>query len=231
MKRRQTAPGPRVPELDRVVLGAGDEQAFVRMPVDRLDLPPVPRQHRLLGAGRKVPNLQRGVVGARNELGVGGRNGEAAHGFRVRLHFLDVVEVGLPILDDARLVGRQQPVVRRRVFDGADGGLVRLHDGLEVEAHAVPQRELAARGAREQPAALGRPLDHVDRVLDLVQRRVHGFGGDRGRGACWPRGRRLHVDNIAGTRPLGLAHGLVLVLRPPVAHPLHRRRAIVCDGA
>lgn len=87
----------------------------------------------------------------------------------MRLDFLDVVEVGLPVLDDARLVGRKQPVVGVCVLYAADGGLVGLHDGLEVEAHAVPQGELAAGGAREQATALGGPFDDIDGVLDLVE--------------------------------------------------------------
>lgn len=87
-----------------MVFGARHQQPLVRVPVHRLHLPAVPRQRQLLLAGRKVPDLQRGVVGARDELGVGGRDGQAADGLGVRLDLLDVVEVGLPVLDDARLV-------------------------------------------------------------------------------------------------------------------------------
>jgi hypothetical protein len=61
----------------------------------------------------------------------------------MRLDLLYVVEVGLPILDDARLVGREKPVVCVGVFDDADGRFVGLHDGLEVEAHAIPEGEFS----------------------------------------------------------------------------------------
>lgn len=185
------------------------------------------RQRRLLRAGREVPDLQRRIVGACDELGVRRGYCEPSYGFRVCLNLLDVVEVCLPVLYYARLVCREKPVVGMCVLDAANSGLVRLHNGLEVEAHAVPQRELAAGRASEQAPAFWRPLDYVDRVLDLVEGRVYGFGryrfgsaGDSGCGRC-------HVHDVACTRPLDLGHGDILVARPPVAHPLHRRRAIV----
>ena len=36
-----------------------------------------------------------------------------------------------------------------------------LKDSLEVEGKAVPERELAAGGARDEPAALGSPRQNV----------------------------------------------------------------------
>src|SRR5438270_13664076 len=108
------------------------------MPVDRLDFPSMSCQRRLFCTRRKVPDLQCRVVGACDKLGVCGGYGESSHCLSMRLYLLDVVEVGLPILDDSGLVGGQQPVVGRGVLDGANGGLVSLHNGLKIEAHAVP---------------------------------------------------------------------------------------------
>lgn len=147
------------------------------------------------------------------------------------LDLLDVVEVGLPVLDDARLVCREEPVVGVCVGDAADGRLVGLHDGLEVEAHAVPEGELSAGGAGEQAAALGGPLDHVDGVLDLVQRRVQGLCGYRFGGVGDAGGGRGHVHDVAGAGALDLRVQLVLVARLAAAHPLHRGGSIVGDGA
>jgi hypothetical protein len=58
-----------------------------------------------------------------------------------------VVHVRLEVLDDAGLVCRRD--VGAGVVEGqrADGGVVRLENGLEVEGEAVPCCELPARGA------------------------------------------------------------------------------------
>ena len=201
------------------------------MPVDRLDFPSMSCQRRLFCARRKVPDLQCGVVGARDKLGVCGGDCEPAHSLGVCLYLLDVVEVGLPVLDHSRLVGGQQPVVGRRVLDGANGGFMGLHDGFKVEAHAVPQRELTARGASEQAAAFWRPFDHVDGMLDLVEGRVDGLCRDGLGGAGDSRCGGLQVDDVAGAGPLYLWPGDVFVARTAGAHPLHRGGAIVGDGA
>lgn len=117
------------------------------------------------------------------------------------------------------------------VLDAADGSLVGLHDGLEVEAHAVPQGELAARRPGQQAAALGRPFDDVDGVLDLVEGGVDGFGGYRLGGVGQAGCRGLHVHDVACARALHLRHAHVLVPRASVAHPLHCGCAIVGHGA
>ena len=49
-----------------------------------------------------------------------------------------VVHVGLEVLDDAGLVRGRQVVTRMAEFEGANCGVVRLEDGLEVEGEAVP---------------------------------------------------------------------------------------------
>ena len=43
-------------------------------------------------------------------------------------------------------------------LEGADCGVVRLEDGLEVEGQAVPQRKLATRGAGEDASGFWCPL-------------------------------------------------------------------------
>jgi hypothetical protein len=51
---------------------------------------------------------------------------------------LDIVEVWLPVLDDSVMVCGHKPVVAVGVCTGADGSIMSLHYGLEVEACAVP---------------------------------------------------------------------------------------------
>lgn len=63
------------------------------------------------------------------------------------LEDFDVIEVGLPVFDDAVLVAGEKPVVAMGVLSDADGAVVGLHDGFEVEAHAIPESELAGGGA------------------------------------------------------------------------------------
>lgn len=161
-----------------MVLGAGDEQALCRVPVDGFGVPAVALELGLHGAEGKVKDLEGGIVRGGDKLGVVGAEGEVADGVRVGVDALDVVEVGLPVLDEAVVVARDEPVVAVGVLEGADGRVVRLHDGLKVEARAVPEGELAARRRRQQAAALGRPSHHVDGVLDLVEGGVQVFGGN-----------------------------------------------------
>ena len=49
-------------------------------------------------------------------------------------------------------------MARMAEFEGANCGVVRLEDGLEVEGQAVPQRKLATRGAGEDASCFGSPL-------------------------------------------------------------------------
>ena len=84
------------------------------------------------------------------------------------LDTLDVVEVCLPVLDDAVLVGGNQPFVVVRVGSGAKSAVVCLHDRLEVEAGTVPQRELATGAAGEKTSTFGRPFHHVDRMFHFI---------------------------------------------------------------
>jgi len=77
----------------------------------------------------------------------------------VCLEDFDVVEVGLPVFNDAVLVAREEPVVAVGVLGDADGTVVGLHDGFEIEPHAVPKGEFAGGGAGQEAPAFGGPLD------------------------------------------------------------------------
>jgi hypothetical protein len=109
------------------------------------------------------------------------------------LDLLDVVEICLPVLDNTGLIGGQQPVVRVGVGNASDGGLVSLHDGFKVEAHAIPQSEFSASRSREQSAALWRPLDHVDRMFNFIQGGMESFGGNGLGGTRHSSGRGRHL--------------------------------------
>lgn len=91
---------------------------------------------------------------------------------------VDVVEVGLPVLDDTSLFGRNQPVVTVRPGARSNGAVVSLHDGLEIPADTIPKGKLATGGTGQKTSAIGRPLDHVDRVSDLVERGMEVLGGN-----------------------------------------------------
>jgi hypothetical protein len=86
----------------------------------------------------------------------------------MRLNFLDVVEISLPVFYDTILISREQPVIRVRIGDASNCGFMGLHDGFKVEAHAIPQGELSASGTCEQSAAVGCPFDHIYRMLDFI---------------------------------------------------------------
>ncbi len=106
-----------------------------------------------------------------------------------------------------------------------------LHNCLKIEAHAIPQRKLAAGRAREQASALRGPFDYIDGVFDFVERRVNCLGWNGFSSAGESSGGRGHVDNVAGAGPFGLQHGQVLVTRAAVAQPLDCCCAIVGDSS
>lgn len=106
-----------------------------------------------------------------------------------------------------------------------------LHNCFKVEAHAIPQSELAAGGASKQSSALWCPFYDVDRMLDLIEGRVYGFGGNGLGGICDAAYGWLHVDNVACTGALDFGHGGIFVSWAAVAHPLYRGRAIVGDSS
>ena len=69
-----------------------------------------------------------------------------------------VVHVRLKVLDDASLIRRRDVGAGVVESERADGGVVRLQNGLKVEGEAVPCCELPACGACQYAATLRRPL-------------------------------------------------------------------------
>ena len=158
VQRREPGSGARIPELDEIVLAAGNEQAHGRVPLDALDVPPVSGEDALFSALGEGPDPHGRVVAGRGETRVVRREAEPANGLAVCGPRGQVVHVGLEVLDDAGLVRRRD--VGAGVVEGerADGGVVRLENGLKVEREAVPRCELPARRARQYAATLRCPL-------------------------------------------------------------------------
>lgn len=142
------------------------------MPVASLGIPPVARKGHLGNTSSEVKDLEGGVVGGCDELEVGRCDGQVANGIMMAPNAFDIVEVGLPVLDDTIVVGRDQPIVGVRVLESADGGIVRLHNGLKVEGCSVPEGKLSTAGCCQEAAAFWGPSNDVDRVFDLVKRLV-----------------------------------------------------------
>ena len=74
-----------------------------------------------------------------------------------------IVHVWLEILDDTTLVSGRKKCSRMGELHCADGGIMGLQNGLEVECQAIPQRELAARGARQYSSRFWCPLGGLQR--------------------------------------------------------------------
>ena len=113
----------------------------------------------LLAALRKGPDAHGRVVAGCGEALVVRRETESAYGFAMCGPRGQVVHVGLEVLDDTGLVrGRD---VGAGVVEGerADGSIVSLEDGLEIECQPVPRCELPTRGTGQYAATLWRPLE------------------------------------------------------------------------
>ena len=136
----------RVPELDEVVFTPRHEQPHSRVPLDALDVPPVSGEYALFAALGKGPHAHGRVVARSGEPRVVWRETEPAHGLPMCRPRSQVVHVRLEVLDDTGLVGRRD--VGACVVEGqrADGGVVCLENGFEVEGEAVPCREFPACG-------------------------------------------------------------------------------------
>lgn len=147
----------------------------------------------------------------------------------MRLNTLDVVEVRLPVLHDAILIGRNKPFVVVRISCCSESTIVCLHDSLEVEASSIPKSELATSTTSEETSAFGGPLDDVHWVLDLVQGRVKVTGGNGVDRAISASGRWQHVKNIAETVSFCLEASHPLMFGPSVLEVSHIRRADVCS--
>ena len=100
----------------------------------------------LLAALRKGPDAHSRVVAGGGEALVVRGETESAYGFAMCGPRGEVVHVGLEVLDDTGLVrGRD---VGAGVVEGerADGSIMSLEDGLEIECQPVPRCELPTRG-------------------------------------------------------------------------------------
>lgn len=151
---RQDRSCPRIPELDEVVFRAGREQALRRVPLDALDVPAVSctvqlvsnetkrrgkgsartGQHPLFLHPLKVPHLDHAVVRAGDEALVVRRPTRVSDRLVVTLENLEVVHVLLEVLDDAGVVGGEEPLARVRPREGADGRVMGLRGGDVSEA-------------------------------------------------------------------------------------------------
>ena len=116
------------------------------------------RENSLSPAFLKRPDAERRIVACGCETVVVRAEAETADGLAMALPRSQVVHVGLKVLDDAALVCGRQICARVRELHRANRIVVRLQDGLEVERQPVPERELAARGSRQNPPPFWRPL-------------------------------------------------------------------------
>jgi hypothetical protein len=115
-----------------MIFGPGNQQSFCWMPIQTSDLPLMARQGGFFDATGKVEYLDCGIVAGRGKLCIRGGKGQSSDGFIVSLNLLDVVEIGLPILDDAILVGRDEPVLVVGIGYCSYGCLVGLMCSLEL---------------------------------------------------------------------------------------------------
>ncbi len=131
------------------------------MPINGLCIPIVTCKGRFFYTSCEVEYFESSVVTSGNEFGIIGGEGDASYRIIVSLYCFDVVEVRLPVLDNAIIAGRKKPVLIMRVSccPNCDvvGLIVRvsmaigvhwvstnLHDSLEVEGGAIPKGKFAA---------------------------------------------------------------------------------------
>lgn len=110
MKRSQTSACPGIPEFDLMVFGAGDQQAFRRMPVYRFSIPSMTGQYRFLDASSKIENLESRIITSSHEFAIVGRESKVTDGIVMGLKCFDIIEVWLPILYNSVLICRNQPI-------------------------------------------------------------------------------------------------------------------------
>ena len=130
----------RVPEFDLVVFAPGHEEALGGMPFDAFDVPTVAGEDAFLARLLEGPYSHARVVAGGCETTVVWAEADSPDGLSGAraLPGCEIVHVGLEILDDAALVCRGEVGAGMGEGEGADGGIVRLEDGLKVECEAVP---------------------------------------------------------------------------------------------
>ena len=145
------------------------------MPFDAFDVPTVAGEDAFLARFLKGPYPYARVVAGGCETTVVWAEADPPDGLSGAgaLPGGEIVHVGLEILDDAALVRRGEVGAGMGEGEGADGGIVRLEDGLEVEREAVPEGELAAGGPCKHTSALWCPL-----AFRIVRSKKKGHGSD-----------------------------------------------------
>mmetsp|Transcript_3954 Transcript_3954/g.11492 ORF Transcript_3954/g.11492 Transcript_3954/m.11492 type:complete len:461 (-) Transcript_3954:215-1597(-) len=195
----QTLARLRIPQFDHAILAAGRNEGLPGVPTHALYVSSVARELVLDLTLGKVPDLHGGVIGRRGKLGVRRREGQVPNGLAVGVRDLPgLVQRRRPVLDPAPVVPRNKPVLAVTVLHAPNSILVRLDDRLEVEAHAVPQRELATLAAgQEAPSSRG-PHQSVHRALDFVGAHVHKLGVEIACGRLAVGLGRKHVQGARG---------------------------------
>mmetsp|Transcript_19939 Transcript_19939/g.46841 ORF Transcript_19939/g.46841 Transcript_19939/m.46841 type:complete len:204 (-) Transcript_19939:469-1080(-) len=134
---------PRIPKLYEIVLRTGAYHAAPGVPLDGLDVPAVSLERPLLPMSRPVPYPHCRVVTAAHKLCIVRTKAQCVHRVAVvAIYRLDRRDARAPVLYVSACVTRQKVVLVVRPGHRAEGRVVRRHDELEGEVHAVPKREL-----------------------------------------------------------------------------------------
>ena len=135
MERRQASRCARIPELDLVVLGPGNQQSLGRVPITGLDVPVMPSKNRIRGPGGEIENLEGGIVGCRKKFAVARGPRQIPNRIVMRIIYrLDVVEIRPPVLDVALLSTRYSPVLAVRPSERRHSSLQLVIVGLSTES-------------------------------------------------------------------------------------------------
>lgn len=159
----------RVPDPDRVILTAGDDEALERVPVHRVDLRVMLLEHHLLPARCEVEDPRRAVVRACRELGRAHRARDVLDArVVVRLEHVLLVDDVVAVDDVARLVAGDEELLVVRPRHRVDALPMHITTLEMVEVQRVPHDQLALVAAGDDALALLHPLDLEERNLHLL---------------------------------------------------------------
>lgn len=149
---------------------------------------------------------------------------------------LEIIHVGLPVLDNTLLVAGQHPIFVMAPYDAAQFRVMSLKDSFKVESQALPQSKLARFRARDESLPLRCPLARMYGAARFVHTAMHELGagaGDR----VFAHLTGSWRDEVDGGLHVGLDSWCVyaeVTLPCPVQTPSHCRGVVIngssCDG-
>lgn len=105
-----------------------------------------------------MPQLNRLIIATRRKPRVIRTPAQPSYGLPMTIPHCNVIHIGLKVLDDTRLVGRDEERACMVKLEGSNSRVVCLEDRLKVKGETIPEGEFTTGRSGQDASSFGSPL-------------------------------------------------------------------------